>query len=71
MNNETIALIAELEQRVTDLDSALELVTGDRDKLQRQVDMFESMVDVHKKYEHELTAIIDRLRLHIQQGIEL
>lgn len=71
MNNETMALIAELEQRVSELTNALELVTASRDT---QIAQTEALIKLYDNAKTQLTAqnaVIDRLRLHIQQGIEL
>ena len=71
MTPDTMNLIAELEQRVSELSAALELVTEDRDNLR----------DAGNSLMHELEACratliqahsdISRLRVYLAQGAEL
>ena len=71
MTPDTVNLIAELEQRISELSTALELVTEDRDNLR----------DAGNSLMHELEACratliqahsdISRLRVYLAQGAEL
>ena len=71
MTPDTVNLIAEIEQRVSELSAALELVTEDRDNLR----------DAGTSLMHELEACrttliqahsdISRLRVYLAQGAEL
>jgi len=71
MTPDTINYTAELEQRISELSAALELVTEDRDNLR----------DASNSLMHELEACrvtltqahsdISRLRVYLAQGAEL
>lgn len=71
MNNDQIAAITEAAARVADLQNALERMREERDAARSSVDLL-----LHENSELEAklssaTATIDRLRIHLQQGIEL
>lgn len=65
------AEIIELQTRVAELSVALERVTEQRDNA------LDTAQSLHKELESTLTQLkegqstVDRLRLHIQQGVEL
>ena len=71
MTPDTQNFIAELEQRIAELSTALEVVTESRDRLQissRELDR--ERIETRDALRTS-RATIDRLRLHIQQGVEL
>jgi chromosome segregation ATPase len=64
-------LIAELEQRIAELDAALDLMRDDRDAKKDAADsLWHELQNVTNRLK-QAEAIIGRLRLHIQQGVEL
>lgn len=73
MNDENIriAFLMEAEARIIDLELSLETVREQRDKARASVDL---LLHENARLEEQLIAArarIDRLTLHIQQGIEL
>lgn len=63
--------IAELEQRISELSTALETVTESRDLLRTEWTTAElRIVDLEARLSMAHT-LIGRLELHIQQGVEL
>ena len=64
-------LVAELEQRIAELNTALDLLREDRDAKKDVADsLWHELQNVTNQLK-QANATIDRLRLHIQQGIEL
>ena len=61
----------EAQLRISELSVALAHVTEQRDNLEDSLQSAIREVDAYKQHVASLTAIIERLRLHIQQGIEL
>jgi len=61
----------EAQMRIAELSSALSLVTDQRDNIQDSLTAAIREVDAYKQQIASLTATIERLRLHIQQGVEL
>ncbi len=61
----------EAQIRISELSTALATVTEQRDNLQDSLDAAINEMDAYKTHIHHLTTIIERLRLHIQQGVEL
>ncbi len=57
--------------RISELSTALATVTEQRDNLEDSLNAAIHELDAHKAHVHQLTATIERLRLHIAQGIEL
>ena len=63
--------IIELQSRVAELSVALETVTQQRDDFLDAADSLHSELEISRRRLSEVSGIVDRLRLHIQQGIEL
>ena len=63
--------IIELQSRVAELSVALETVTQQRDHCRDAADSLHSELEISRRRLSEVSGIVDRLRLHIQQGIEL
>lgn len=61
----------EAQLRIAELSTALAMVTEQRDNLEDSLTAAIREVDAYKQQTASLTATIERLRLHIQQGIEL
>jgi septal ring factor EnvC (AmiA/AmiB activator) len=61
----------EAQLRIAELSTALGNVTEQRDKLEDSLTAAIREVDAYKAHVAQLTATIERLRLHIQQGVEL
>ena len=61
----------EAQLRIAELSTALGNVTEQRDNLEDSLTAAIREVDAYKAHVAQLTAIIERLRLHIQQGVEL
>jgi len=61
----------EAQLRISELSVALAHVTEQRDNLEDSLKSAIREVDAYKQHVASLTATIERLRLHIQQGIEL
>ena len=61
----------EAQFRISELSTALELVTQHRNNLEDSLQA--AMKEIHSRDTHisNLGAIIDRLRTHIAQGLEL
>lgn len=71
MNNDQMAAITEAAARIADLQNALERMREEREAARSSVDLL-----MHENAELEAklavaTATVDRLRIHLQQGIEL
>jgi chromosome segregation ATPase len=72
------AEVIELQARVADLQHSLERVREERDAarstaalLEAELADRESLLVGYESLTHDLQKQIDRLRLHIQQGVEL
>ena len=63
--------IIELQTRVAELSVALETVTQQRDDCRDAADSLHSELEIARRRLSEVSAIVDRLRLHIAQGVEL
>ena len=61
----------EAQLRISELSVALAHVTEQRDNLEDSLTAAIREVDAYKAHVAQLTATIERLRLHIQQGVEL
>jgi chromosome segregation ATPase len=61
----------EAQLRIAELSTALAAVTEQRDNLEDSLNAAIQETDAAKAHIHVLTATIERLRLHIQQGVEL
>jgi hypothetical protein len=61
----------EAQLRIAELSTALAHVTEQRDNLEDSITAAIREVDAHKAHILQLNATIERLRLHIQQGVEL
>ena len=61
----------EAQLRIAELSTALGNVTEQRDNLEDSLIAAIREVDAYKAHVAQLTATIERLRLHIQQGVEL
>jgi predicted nucleic acid-binding Zn-ribbon protein len=61
----------EAQLRIAELSTALANVTEQRDALEDSLTAALREVDAYKAHVAQLTATIERLRLHIQQGVEL
>jgi chromosome segregation ATPase len=61
----------EAQIRISELSTALATVTEQRDNLEDSLTAAIREVDAYKQQIASLTATIERLRLHIQQGVEL
>ena len=61
----------EAQLRIAELSTALGNVTEQRDNLEDSLTAALREVDAYKAHVAQLTATIERLRLHIQQGVEL
>ena len=63
--------INELQTRIAELSLSLETVTQQRDDCRDAADSLHSELEISRRRLSEVSSIVDRLRLHIQQGIEL
>jgi len=61
----------EAQLRIAELSTALAMVTEQRDNLEDSLTAAIREVDAYKQQTASLTATIERLRLHIAQGVEL
>ena len=61
----------EAQLRIAELSTALAHVTEQRDNLEDSITAAIREVDAHKAHIAQLNTTIERLRLHIQQGVEL
>jgi chromosome segregation ATPase len=61
----------EAQLRISELSTALGNVTEQRDNLEDSLTAALREVDAYKAHINQLNATIERLRLHIQQGVEL
>ena len=65
------AEIIELQTRVAELSNALERMRNDREAALDAAQSLHSELEMCRIEGKNLKAAIDRLRLHIQQGVEL
>lgn len=61
----------EAQLRIAELSTALAMVTEQRDNLEDSLTAAIREVDAYKQQIASLNATIERLRLHIAQGVEL
>jgi len=71
MTPDNIHLIEELEQRVSELSAALELVTEDRDNLRDTANSLMAEVEACRVTLTQAHSDISRLRVYLAQGAEL
>ena len=71
MTPDTINLITELEQRISELSVALELVTEDRDNLRDAGNSLMHELDLCRATLTQAHSDISRLRVYLAQGAEL
>ena len=69
--NDLALQFAELEIRVSELHTALEFVTNQRNDYKDLADSLFKELEACKVHLREAHALVSRLRVHIQQGIEL
>lgn len=63
--------VIELQQRVAELSTALELVTHSRDDLKDAADSLHRELEAAKAHIRVQDSMLSRLRQHIAQGLEL
>jgi hypothetical protein len=63
--------IVELQARVAELSVALEAVTIQRNDCRDASDSLHAELEISRRRLSEVSSVVDRLRLHIQQGVEL
>ena len=63
--------VIELQQRVAELSTALELVTSSRDDLKDAADSLHHELEAAKHHIRIQDQMLSRLRQHIAQGLEL
>jgi len=61
----------EAQTRIAELSTALSIVTDQRNNLEDSLDSAIKELDAHKSHISQLNSIVERLRVHIAQGIEL
>jgi chromosome segregation ATPase len=61
----------EAQLRIAELSNVLATVTEQRDNLEDSLNAAIHELDAHKTHISHLTATVERLRLHIAQGVEL
>lgn len=61
----------EAQIRISELSTALELVTEQRDNLEDAANSLNEELDFARKQISALQATVQRLKLHLQQGVEL
>ena len=71
MTPDTVNLITELEQRISELSVALELVTEDRDNLRDAGNSLMAELDLCRATLTQAHSDISRLRVYLAQGAEL
>jgi len=72
MSNESTQTELDLWQsRCDELQVRNEILRDERDKARSLAALLEAELANYDKLIHELSATVDRLRLHIQQGVEL
>ena len=71
MTPDTVNLITELEQRISELSTALELVTEDRDNLRDAANSMWKELEACRTTLTQAHSDISRLRVYLAQGAEL
>jgi chromosome segregation ATPase len=71
MTPDNTNLITELEQRISELSVALELVTEDRDNLRDAGNSLMTELDLCRSTLTQAHSDISRLRVYLAQGAEL
>jgi chromosome segregation ATPase len=61
----------EAQTRIAELSTALSIVTDQRNNLEESLDSAIKELDAHKSHISQLNSTVERLRVHIAQGIEL
>ena len=61
----------EAQTRIAELSTALSIVTDQRNNLEDSLDSAIKELDAYKSHITALTSTVERLRLHIAQGVEL
>ena len=61
----------EAQIRISELSTALERVTEQRDNLEDAANSLNEELDFARKQISALQATVQRLKLHLQQGVEL
>lgn len=61
----------EAQLRISELSTALGILTEQRDNLEDSLQAAMKELDAYKQHVAVLTATVERLRVHIAQGIEL
>jgi len=61
----------EAQLRISELSTALGILTEQRDNLEDSLHAAMKELDAYKQHVAVLTATVERLRVHIAQGIEL
>lgn len=69
--NETLAAMLEAQTRIAELETVAERLRDERDRARASVDLLLHENATLEEQTKTLTATIDRLRLHLQQGVEL
>jgi hypothetical protein len=69
--NATLAAMLEAQARIADLQNAAERLREERDAARSSVDLLMHECATLEERLREATATIDRLRLHLQQGVEI
>lgn len=70
-SNETLAAMLEAQARIAELETVAERLRDERDRARASVDLLLHENATLEEQTKTLTATIDRLRLHLQQGVEL
>jgi hypothetical protein len=65
------AMNEEAQLRIAELSNALQDAAVARDNFKDAADSLAVELDAYKRKVRELEAVVQRLRLHIQQGVEL
>lgn len=69
--NEALAAMLEAQARIAELETVAERLRDERDRARASVDLLLHENATLEEQTKTLTATIDRLRLHLQQGVEL
>lgn len=71
MMTDNIYTVQELQQRIAELSTALELVTEDRDNLRDTAHSLMTELEASRVTLTQAHSDISRLRVHLAQGLEL